>query len=89
MDFGWFSDCSGEKTSRRELSTNLPVPRFDVILQHDWLIEQCLPHIRVFFDEKTKNSCFDLLILFIHWLKKQITSTYRNQFFTGHTKIAL
>ena len=56
-----------------ELSRN----RFDVILQHDWSIEQCLLHIRVFFGGKTKSPCFDL---FIHWLIKQITNTYRNHF---------
>ena len=56
-----------------ELSRN----RFDVILQHDWSIEQCLLHIRVFFGGKTKRPCFDL---FIHWLIKQITNTYRNHF---------
>ena len=49
--------------------------RFDVILQHDWPIKQCLLHIRVFFGGKTKSPCFDL---FIHWLIKQITNTYRN-----------
>ena len=32
---------------------------------------------RVFFGGKTKRPCFDL---FIHWLIKQITNTYRNQF---------
>ena len=51
--------------------------RFDVILQHDWPIEQCLLHIRVFFGGKTKRPCFDL---FIHWLIKQITNAYRNYF---------
>ena len=56
-----------------ELSRN----RFDVILQHDWSIEQCLLHIMVFFGGKTKTPCFDL---FIHWLKKQITNTYSNHF---------
>ena len=56
-----------------ELSRNC----FDVILQHDWSIEQCLLHIRVFFGGKTKRPCFDL---FIHWLIKQITNTYRNHF---------
>ena len=34
---------------------------------------------------KTKSPCFDL---FIHWLIKQITNTYRN-LFQGNTKIAL
>ena len=56
-----------------ELSRN----RFDVILQHDWSIEQCLLHIRVFFGGKTKNPCF---VLFIHWLIKQTTNAYGNHF---------
>ena len=34
-------------------------------------------HIRVFFGGKTKGPCFDL---FIHWLMKQMTNTYRNHF---------
>ena len=60
-----------------ELSRNQSILRFDVILQHDWPIEQCLLHIRVFFGGKTKRPCFDL---FIHWLIKQITNNYRNHF---------
>ena len=60
-----------------ELSRNQSILRFDVILQHDWPIEQCLLHIRVFFGGKTKSPCFDL---FIHWLIKQITNNYRNHF---------
>ena len=66
-----------KKLYARELSTNQPILRFDVILQHDWLIEQYLLHIRVFFGGKTKRPCFDL---FIHWLIKQIRNTYRNHF---------
>ena len=62
----------------KELSRNQPILRFDVILQHDWPIEQCLLHIRVFFGGKTKSPCFDL---FIHWLIKQITNTYGNHYF--------
>ena len=61
----------------RELSRNQLILRFDVILQHDWPIEQCLLHIRVFFGGKTKSPCFDLSV---HWLIKQITNTYRNHF---------
>ena len=61
----------------RELSRNQPIPRFDVILLHDWPIEQCLLYSRVFFGGKTKRPCFDL---FNHWLIKQITDTYRNIF---------
>ena len=60
-----------------ELSRNQSILRFDVVLQHDWPIELCLLHIRVFFGGKTKSACFDL---FIHWLIKQMTSTYRNHF---------
>ena len=63
---------------------------FDVILQHDWAIEQCLLHIRVFFGRKTKSACFDL---FIHWLKKKKKKkkklTLTEAIFQGHTKIAL
>ena len=51
-------------------SRNQPILRFDIILQHDWPIEQRLLHIRVFFGGKTKRPCFDL---FIHWAIKQIT----------------
>ena len=80
--FYWLSEHSGEKTS---CPRNQSILCFDVILQRDWPIEQCLLHIRVFFGEKTKRPCFDL---FIHSLIKQITNTYRNHF-QGHTKIAL
>ena len=31
-----------EKIHARELSRNQTIPRFDVTLQHDWPIEQCL-----------------------------------------------
>ena len=78
MAFGWLSERSGEKTSHaRELSRNQTILRFDVILQHDWPIEQYLLHIRVFFGGKTKSPFFDL---FIHRLMKQMTNTYRNHF---------
>ena len=76
LAFGWLSERSGEKTLC-PITRNQPILRFDVILQHDWPIEQCLLHIRVFFGGKTKSPCFDL---FIHWLIKQITNTYRNHF---------
>ena len=61
-----------------ELSRNQSILCFDAILQHNWPIEKCLLHIRVFFGGKTKSLCFDL---FTHiWLIKQITSIYRNHF---------
>ena len=47
--FGWLSERSGKKLHDRELSRNQLILRFDVILQHDWPIEQCLLYIRVFF----------------------------------------
>ena len=74
-----------KKLLPRELSRNQSILLFDVILQHDWPIEQYLLHIMVFFCGKTKRPCFDL---FIHWLKTQITNTYRT-IFQGRSKIAL
>ena len=47
--FDWLRECSGKKTSSRELSRNLTIIRFDVILQHDWPIEQSPLHISFFF----------------------------------------
>ena len=63
--FDWFI----ERIKTREINRYF---RFDGILQHDWPIEQCHLHTRVFFGWKTKRPCFDL---FIHWLIKQITNT--------------
>ena len=73
--FGWLSERSYrvKKLHALELSRNQSILRFDVILQHDWPIEQRLLHIRVFFGEKTKSSCF----VFFHPLAdKTITNTY-------------
>ena len=67
-----------KKLHARELSRNQPRLCFNVILQHDWPIEQFLLHIRIFFGGKTKGPCFDF---FIHWLIKQIMNTYRNDFY--------
>ena len=76
--FGWLREHSAEKNLHaQELVENQPILCFDIILQHDWPIKQCLLHIRVFFGEKMKRPCFDL---FIHWLLKQITNTYWNHF---------
>ena len=61
----------------RELSRNQPILCFDIILQHDLPIKQCLLHIRVLSGGKTKRPWFDL---FIHLMLKQITNTYRNHF---------
>ena len=70
-------NARAKKLHSRELSSNQPIIRFDIILQQDWPIEQWLLYIRVFFGGKTKRPCLDL---FIHWLLKQITNTYRNHF---------
>ena len=43
-----------ERTDKR-LAFDWLSERLDVILQHDWPVEQCLLHIRVFFDGKTKS----------------------------------
>ena len=58
LAFGWLS----ERTGAREVSRNQPILRFDVTLQHNWPVEQCLIHIMVFFGGKTKRPCFDLFI---------------------------
>ena len=60
-----------------ELLRNQSIPHFDVMLQPDWPIKQCLLHIRVFLGGKTKSACFEI---FIHWLIKQIMNTYQNYF---------
>ena len=75
--FGWLRERRVKKLHARELSRNQSILCYDVILQHDWPIEQCHLHIRVFLGGKTKSPCFDL---FIHWLTKQIANTHRNHF---------
>ena len=67
-----------ETTNKRK---NQSIFRFDVILQRDWPIKQSLLHIRVFFGGKTESPCFHL---FIHWLIKQVTITYRNHLSRSH-----
>ena len=66
-----------KKPHAQELSRNKPILHFDVILQHNWPIEQCLLHIKVFFGRKKKRPWSNL---FIRWLIKQITNTYQNHF---------
>ena len=69
VDFGWFSECPGEKTSRPRTFEKSPVLRFDVILQHDRPIEQSLPHIRVFF--LTRKRRVHILIFSFHPLAEK------------------
>ena len=49
------------------------------IERFDWFIKQIQTRVAFgwFFSGKTKRPCFDL---FIHWLIKEITNTYRNHF---------
>ena len=70
----WLSEARAKKFHARELSRSQLMLRIDLILQHDWPIEQCLLHIRVSLAGKRKVH------VFIHWLVKQITKTYRNYF---------
>ena len=83
----------GWKNFMPENFLEISILRFDVILQHEWPIEQSLLHIRVFFGGKTKSPYFDL---FIHWLIKHWNNEHSQgswhlpkPFFQGHTKIAL
>ena len=50
---GFWLQASARLKNRhaRELSRNQQILRFDATLQHDWPIEQCLLHIRVFSRE--------------------------------------
>ena len=83
--FGWLTNARVKKRHAWELSQNQSILHFDVILQHDWPIEQSLLHITVFFGGKTKRPCFDLLI---HWLIKQITNTCRNHFSRSYENLS-
>ena len=56
--FGCLRERSGEKIHARELSRNQPILPFDVILKHDWPIEQCLLHIGLFLGRENPESMF-------------------------------
>ena len=47
-----------KKLHAQELSKHQPILRFDVILQHDWPIEQSLLHIREFIGRKKNVATF-------------------------------
>ena len=51
-----YANAQVKKRHARELSRNQPILRFDVILQHDWPIEQCLLHIRVSLAGKRRGD---------------------------------
>ena len=44
-----------KKLMPEELSRTQSILRFDIILQHDWPIEQCLLHIRIFWQENEES----------------------------------
>ena len=76
--FGWLGERLAEKLhARRAFSKSIDTSLWRHTATHYWPIEQCLLHIRVVCGGNTKSPCFDL---FIHWLMKQITNTYRNHF---------
>ena len=76
------------RVKKKKLHANQSKLRFDVMLQHDWPIEQCLLHIRVFFGGKTKSPCFDL---FRYPLADSVKANNEHlaNIFQGHTKISL
>ena len=47
-----------KKLHAQELPRNQSILRFDVILQHNWPIEQCLLHVTIFFGGQKKESMF-------------------------------
>ena len=57
VSFGWLSERLGEK---KFVPENCPeinrILRYDVILQHDWPIEQCLLQIGVQQRQRIKND---------------------------------
>ena len=75
--FGWLSERSGEKTSCPK--DFLAINRYFALTSYCNTIGQSNNAFSIlgFFGRKTKSPCFDL---FIHWLIKQITNTYRNHF---------
>ena len=83
--FRWLSERWGKKNFMpEELPRNQPILHFDVISQHDWPIEQCPLHIRVFFGGKTES---------MFWSFHPLADKSNNEHFTktsfqGHTKIA-
>ena len=56
VSFGWLSERSGEKFMPENCPEITRILCFDVILQHDWPIKQCLLHIRVQQRQRIKND---------------------------------
>ena len=73
----WFDWLSEGTQHARELSRNQPILCFDVILQCDWPIEQCLLRIRVFFGGKIALVDF-----------RCANSEYQTNFAPAHSRLA-
>ena len=80
-----YANARVKKRHARERCRNQLILRFDVILQHDWPIEQCLLHI----GGKTKRPCLDLLIYWLIYktsnedLPKPFFTVIRKSFYVG------
>ena len=75
MAFGWLSERSDEKKKSHPENV-LVINRNFALTSYCNTIgqgKQCLLHIRVFFGGKRRVHA-----LIFHWLRKQITNTYRN-----------
>ena len=77
MAFGWLSECLAEETSCPK--SFLEFNQYFALTSYCNTIGQSNNAFSklVFFNGKTRRPWFDL---FIHWLKRQITNTYRNHF---------
>ena len=75
--FGWLSERPAENTSCPK--NFLELNQYFALTSYCNTIGQSNNAFSIlgFFSWKTKSPCFDL---FIHWLIKQITITYRNHF---------
>ena len=77
-----------KKLHSLELSRYQSILRFHVILQHDWVIEECLLHIRVFFGLEKEESMFWSFHPFVDSLK-QITKTDRNHYSRSYENFSI
>ena len=79
--FGWLSERSGEKNLYPE--NFLEINWYFALTSYCNTVGQSNNAFSIlgFFGGKTKRPCLDL---FIHWLIKQITNTYRNHFSRKH-----
>ena len=85
--FGWLDEHSGEKTfkPRNVLEINPYFALTSCCNTIDQSNNAFLIFNRVFFCRKMKSPRFDL---FIHWLIKQMTNTYRNYFSRSYKNLS-